>query len=100
MSDWNHDISKAPRGQMVPQEQQRRGADGKVSHAIVNQFVPDWLWLATKCGKVLKSHWLPADGKFRPVGRWGGFNANDEPVAWQPFVVPVHPGLPAESEAA
>lgn len=26
--------------------------------------------------------------------------ASHLPIAWQPFVVPVHPGLPAESEVA
>lgn len=96
---WSHDISKAPRGKMIPQEQQRRVSDGSTKFVIVEQFVPDFIWAATKCGKVLKSYWLPVESKYRPVGRWSGLAAGEEPVAWQPFVVPAHPALAVEGEA-
>lgn len=45
------------------------------------------LWLATKCGKVIKSHWHDKFGS----GRWVGLATREQPVAWQEFVTPVHP---------
>jgi hypothetical protein len=58
---WNTDITSAPR-------------DAE-------------LWLATKCGKVIKTHWHDKFGS----GRWVGLATREEPVAWQMFVVPDHP---------
>lgn len=58
---WNRDISAAP-----------RDCD---------------LWLATKCGKVIKSHWHDKFGS----GRWVGLATREEPVAWMDYVVPEHP---------
>ncbi len=58
---WNHDISSAPRDSDI--------------------------WLATKCGKVIKSYWIE---KFGP-GRWAGLGTKEQPIAWQAFVVPAHP---------
>ncbi|MDQ0320014.1 hypothetical protein QO002_002152 [Pararhizobium capsulatum DSM 1112] len=46
------------------------------------------VWLATKCGKVIKSAWI--DGKGLP-GRWAGLATKELPIAWQPYVVPAHP---------
>lgn len=44
------------------------------------------LWLASKCGKVIKAGW---DKK---RGQWAGFATNGAaPIAWQPYVVPLHP---------
>jgi hypothetical protein len=44
------------------------------------------LWLASKCGKVIKTAW---DKK---RGQWAGFATNGSaPIAWQVYVVPVHP---------
>lgn len=44
------------------------------------------LWLASKCGKVIKAAW---DKK---RGHWAGFATNGAaPIAWQPYVVPLHP---------
>ncbi len=60
---WNQDISAAPRNSDI--------------------------WLATKCGKVIKSYWID---KFGP-GRWAGLGTKEQPVAWQAFVVPAHPGI-------
>lgn len=82
---WNFDISTAPKGKMVATERQLK--DDKVS--VVEHFVPDPVWLATKCGKVLRSYWLPEAGK-NPA-RWSGLATGEQPVAWQPFVVPAHP---------
>lgn len=44
------------------------------------------LWLASKCGKVIKAAW---DKK---RGQWAGFaTSGAPPIAWQPYVVPLHP---------
>lgn len=44
------------------------------------------LWLASKCGKVIKAGW---DKK---RGQWAGFATNGAaPIAWAPYVVPLHP---------
>lgn len=57
---WNFDISSAPRERD--------------------------LWLASRCGKVIKAGW---DKKRQ---QWAGFATNGAgPVAWQPYIVPVHP---------
>ena len=51
------------------------------------------LWLATKCGKVIKSHWHDKFGS----GRWVGLATREEPVAWQAYVVPEHPFTEADA---
>lgn len=44
------------------------------------------VWLASNCGKVIPTYW---DKKRE---QWAGFATNGTPpVAWQPYVVPVHP---------
>lgn len=58
---WNYDISQAPRDQKI----------------IV----------ASDCGKVFSSRWLPAKGK--DGDRWEGFSKGHDPIAWMPW--PTHP---------
>jgi hypothetical protein len=43
------------------------------------------LWLATKCGKVSLTYW----DKKREA--WSGMKAGEQPLAWQPYIVPEHP---------
>lgn len=94
MSEWNHDITAAPRGKTVHSERKV----GDRTHQI-SDFVPYYIWAATKCGKVLKSYWVPPAGK--NAGRWSGFANAETPIAWQHFVVPEHPFAAAKtSEAA
>jgi hypothetical protein len=88
MPDWNFDISEAPRGTVQEIEQTRVYSDKSVE-TVRELFVPNWLWLASKCGKVIKAHWIPEKG--RDGGRWLGFNKGEEAVAWMPFVIPEHP---------
>jgi len=61
MSTWNFDISAAPRDRDI--------------------------WLATKCGSVLKSYWIEKSG----ARRWAGLGTKEQPVAWQLFTIPAHP---------
>lgn len=59
---WNTDITTAPQGAPV--------------------------WLASVCGKVIKSAWIDGKGS---DGRWAGLASKEQPIAWQPYVVPAHP---------
>lgn len=86
MSNWNFNLDSAPRGHSDT-EKRPAGKDG-FRYIIVYRYVP--VILASKCGKVVKSRWLPPEGKSRPIGRWEGFNpTGDDPVAWMPW--PEHP---------
>lgn len=82
MSGWNFDISSAPRGKTVPQT--RQTAKGPVETQV---FQPDRLILATKCGQVTPSRYLPAED------RWEALAKGEQPIAWQLW--PEHPGEPA-----
>lgn len=90
---WNHDITAAPRGKTVHSER-------KVGDRIhqISDFVPDYIWAATQCDKVLKSYWIPPAGK--NAGRWSGFANGEQPIAWQHFVVPEHPFQESPRKAA
>ena len=86
MKDWNRDLSSAPRGRYIV----KRRKFGK-SEGDTRVFEPAPVILATKCGKVVKSHYLP-DEK-----RWEFLSKNEQPVAWTAW--PVHPDLtPADLE--
>lgn len=97
MSGWSRDISGAPRGRNITVMRTARGKEG-VTRVPMKEFEPESVWLATKCGKVLKSHWIPETEKNE--GRWAGFSTKEQPVAWQPFIVPVHPDQQQNSDAA
>jgi hypothetical protein len=75
---WDFDITQAPRGSYVV----RNKTLGK-GRGDTKDFVADVVILATKCGVVTKSRYLP-DEK-----RWEGLAKGEQPVAWQPW--PKHP---------
>ncbi|CAN7393593.1 hypothetical protein [Neorhizobium sp. LjRoot104] len=83
---WNFDIASAPRGRGVTTTVTVDGKDRtKREHHV------DPVWLATASGKVHRSYWVPQTRSMR--GHWSGFNPDSvEPIAWQHFVVPEHPG--------
>ena len=83
MTHWIHDLTNIPRGRT----EQRTNAKGKTYSCYVMQTV----WLANSDGKVYQTHWEPKDPKDPSVGRWAGWNEGEEPIAWMPFVKPVHP---------
>lgn len=95
MTIWNFDLGAAPRGKFVVKHRTAGKADFDT-----RQFAPDRIILATKCGKVTNSHYLP-DEK-----RWLMLHDGEQPVAWmhrRPGVaLPDHPhSLPTlSSEAA
>jgi len=83
--EWNRDIEAAPKGFEATEE---RLIAGRLKKVEVYIYMP--VILASKCGRVMKSRWLPADtGAHRPIGRWEGFQPLEEPVAWMPW--PEHP---------
>ncbi|MEI3803136.1 hypothetical protein V6R85_01320 [Agrobacterium sp. CCNWLW32] len=55
----------------------------------------DYVWLATKCGRVIKSYWI--ENKIGPA-RFSGLATNEAPVSWQPFITPIHPFELAKQE--
>ena len=84
--DWSFDIAAAPRGKYVVRNRKfgETSADTKV-------FEPDRVILATKCGTVTVSKYLP-DEK-----RWEMLAAGEQPVAW--VVFPTHPHAKVEAAA-
>jgi hypothetical protein len=79
---WNFDIASAPRGKTVTQV--RTVKDKQVEGEV---FQPDYVILATKCGSVGRSQYLPRED------RWEGLAKGEQPVAWQAW--PEHPGVSA-----
>ena len=75
MSDWNFNISEAPRGHYETDE---REVKGKVQ--TYQRFVPDKI-IATDGTIVTVSYWIPPNEK--RAGRWAMFATGQEPVAFQ-----------------
>lgn len=50
------------------------------------------VWLATKCERVSVTRWN------EKRGAWDGLATGEEPIAWQSYVVPVHPNFIAPGE--
>jgi hypothetical protein len=84
---WNFDISDAPRGKIV-----QRTVKVKDKDVTSDVFKPDRLILATKCGKVTTSEYIPRHQRAGGIwveARWEFLATGEEPVAWQ--VWPEHP---------
>lgn len=79
---WNFNIEEAPRGSTV--ERTVTTEKGKVPY---ESFEHDHVILASKCGKVTRSYWIPDES------RWAMFSKHEAPVAW--MLWPSHPGVPA-----
>ena len=75
---WNFDVSEAPKGRTV--ERAVTTEKGKVPYEA---FEHDHVILASKCGKVMRSYWIPDEQ------RWCMFSKHEEPVAW--MLWPSHP---------
>jgi len=84
--NWSFDISQAPRGKYVVVNR----TVGKVQ-ADQRVFRPDRVILATKCGKVTLSKYLP-DEK-----RWEMLAAGEQPIAWAAW--PDHPRVTIGEDA-
>lgn len=87
---WNTDISAAPRGKTVTRTVKTKDGFKDVPDPVIER-----VWLASKCGKVVLSHWVDSRSA------WSGFADKEQPVAWYPYLVPVHPFAAAtQGEAA
>jgi hypothetical protein len=89
MADWNTDISKAPRG--AYQVKNRKFGS---THADSKVFRADKVILATKCGQVTMSRYLPEAKRFE------GLATGEQPVAWMPWApgeLPTHPTASREA---
>jgi hypothetical protein len=84
MSDWNNDMSQAPRGFVAHTTVST--ANGPRSSS---RFIAQRLILATKCGKVTLSQYIPDEE------RWMMLSKGEEPVAWQRW--PEHPSSEVET---
>lgn len=76
---WNFDLLAAPRGRWVTVTRSKP----KVGTVGVEVYEPDKVILATKCGKVTASYFIPKEN------RWCMLAAGEQPVAWMPW--PKHP---------
>jgi hypothetical protein len=80
MSAWNFDVSQAPHGHTVDDFVQTAKGVRKTT-----RFMPVKVILATKCGKVTVSKYLPDED------RWEMLQKGEQPIAWQLW--PLHPDL-------
>lgn len=65
------------------------------NHDITAAPLDRRLWLATKCDKVSVTRWN------EKRGAWDGLATGEQSIAWQDYVVPVHPFAAAtQGEAA
>lgn len=82
--NWNHDISSAPRGKMVPYT--RKGKDGPVQS---EQYRKEYILAVDVHGDVYQSYWIPPrhtqSGTLLEGNRWSGFNPGVDPIAWAPW---------------
>lgn len=81
--NWSTDISAAPRGKRVKTS---KVVNGKTHTSVTVER--ETVWLATKCGRVIKSHWLwPVKaGEGMTKARWMMLGMTEQPLAWCPFV--------------
>jgi len=84
VTQWNHDISAAPRGKMVPYT--RKGKDGPVQ---AEQYRKEYILAVDVHGDVYQSYWIPPrftqSGGLLEGNRWSGFNPDVDPIAWAPW---------------
>jgi hypothetical protein len=63
---------------------------------------PDYIWAASKCGKVIKTFFCQPT-EWNPLGRWESFRSDsgrepgdfEVPLAWRPFIKGECPEYPA-----
>ena len=86
MTEWNYDLSQAPRGRCVTKKT-------KVKDKVVEKKVYEYdLIIATDGRIVTLTKWLPpitTGPKVRQRGgRWSMFATNETPLAWMPWPNP------------
>lgn len=71
---WDPNINGIPCGSQVVRTVQTK--DGIKQY---DDFQRDDVILASKCGKVIKSYWIPDEKRF------AGFKKGEQPIAWMPW---------------
>jgi hypothetical protein len=92
-TNWQFDIERAPKGRTV--KALRSVKDTKTGEKVelsYDEYQADHIILATKCGKVTRSYWIPEQD------RWCMLAKGEEPLAWQPW--PEHPSKAKQTEDA
>ncbi|MDM9643854.1 hypothetical protein [Rhizobium sp. S163] len=85
---WNTNIQEAPRGKTVQITRKKRV---ETKEAVDTTFRTTYehqkedVILATKCGKVIKTYWIPGEE------RWAGLANGEQPDAWMAW--PKHPNF-------
>jgi len=84
MSEWDFNISRAPRGRIVQEKIKHK--NGKTM--VVKRFVPDLVILCAddEAKTVTVSQWLPKEK------RWSMFATGQAPLAWMAFPKHVNEG--------
>lgn len=90
---WNFDMTAAPRGE---EKTTTITVDGKDRTKREYHVAP--VWLAWADGSVTRSYWIPEIKG--ALARWSGCQPTEAPIAWQHFVVPVHPFQESPRKAA
>lgn len=98
---WSPDMQTAPRGHTEPVERKTKGG------VVIDQvWRPDWIWAASKCGKVIATYFAqPTSG--HPLGQWVSFRSDWErepgdfewPLAWRPFIEGEFPRVVVDKKA-
>jgi len=74
---WNFNMKDAPKSTTIP-----RTVNTTKGLRSYNELQHEYLIVETKCGKVLKSYWIPDEN------RWAGLATGESPVAWQAWPKP------------
>lgn len=82
MSEWNFDIEQAPKGHWSERKVAGRGG----SERTIKTFHATRLIVASKCGVVTSTRWIPGEE------RWEMFMKDSPPIAWQFWPDHPHPG--------
>lgn len=78
---WSTDIAAAPRGGMVASKRFVT-IKGKPVEQTYETFVPTFIMALTKCGKIVRTYWLPGKEGTLDGDRWSGLNRGEQPLAW------------------
>lgn len=74
--EWNYNIDEAPKGEIIKEIV----ADPRGYKYERESFTPVRVQTATKCGKVIVTHYLPKEQ------RWNCYGQNEAPIAWAPLL--------------
>jgi hypothetical protein len=95
---WSFDITTAPLGEWIHSTETREVKGKEPILVETKEYAHEWVWLWTKCGKKVRTRWLPPS-RFSKDGRWDGLATGEVPLAWHPYIVPADPVFPTGERA-